>query len=467
MLLCAHSLRFEILGTMNAREHTKIVVSHMLRFDESFSCLEANAKIVNSTPNASVQIPSTKYRLKKAITSKLSIEYHVHCKNCKTYSVTTKSGHQFKCNACSTMIGTSAFAYFIHIPLQQQLRKIVTEKFEEVCLYPSSQDEDVIADIHDCIEYQKVAQKYSGRKFLSLSASTDGVALFNSSRQSLWAIQLYAHFMKPNDRYIPQNMIVVALYVGKEKPNMQDFFYQLMKEMRQIIDDGGFQIIKNEKTILCIPIITHCCCDLPAKAEVQGMVGHAGHYACGYCMHPGVSVKQSSKSKPYIRYIKRGQEEDRTHESFVKIYKQALSTAKIKGVKSISCLSAAEGFDMALGFGIDYMHCFLLGILNRLFDLWLSPKNHKEQFYIKHKCQDILKKRLLSIKPTSEITRKTRSITEKADFKANEHVVEKHVVVLFDFFSFGFVKKMLYRSLSAFVFWNIHFTQGKNYERRT
>lgn len=98
------------------------------------------------------------------------------------------------------------------------------KKFEEVCLYPSSQDEDVIADIHDCIEYQKVAQKYSGRKILSLSASTDGVALFNSSRQSLWAIQLYAHFMKPNDRYIPQNMIVVALYVGKEKPNMQDFF---------------------------------------------------------------------------------------------------------------------------------------------------------------------------------------------------------------------------------------------------
>lgn len=47
----------------------------MLRFDESFSCFEANAKIVNSTPNASVQIPSTKYRLKKAITSKLNIMF--------------------------------------------------------------------------------------------------------------------------------------------------------------------------------------------------------------------------------------------------------------------------------------------------------------------------------------------------------------------------------------------------------
>lgn len=137
-------------------------------------------------------------------------------------------------------------------------------------------------------------------------------------------------------------------------------------------------------------------------------------------MHPGVSVKQSSKSKPYIRYINRGEEEDRTHESFVKIYKQRLSIAKIKGVKSISCLSAAKGFDMTLSFGIDYMHCFLLGVLNKLSDLWLSPKNHKQQFYIKHKSQDILKKRLLSIKPTSEITRKPRSITERADFKANE-----------------------------------------------
>lgn len=100
---------------------------------------------------------------------------------------------------------------------------------------------------------RKLPRNIAEENLLSLSASTDGVALFNSSRQSLWAIQLYAHFIKPNDRYIPQNMIVVALYVGKEKPNMQDFFYPLMKEMRQIIDDGGFQIIKNNKTILCIP----------------------------------------------------------------------------------------------------------------------------------------------------------------------------------------------------------------------
>lgn len=416
---------FTILGEIHkvAKEHAGRVLSHMIQFDQSFTCLENNAKIVNSTPNASIRIPTTKYKLKKIIEPQLSFEYHVRCANCKKYSVTFKSGHQFKCDTCSATIGTSNSEFFIYIPLERQIRKMITDNFEEVCSYPAYRDKSVIADVHDCIQYQKVSQKYYGTKILSLTASTDGVALFNSSRQSLWAIQLYAHFLKPNHRYIPRNMIVVALYVGKEKPNMHDFFCPLMKELRRLNDAGGISIEKNENTLIFMPVITHCCCDLPAKAEVQGMVHHAGHYACGFCFHPGISVKKDNKSKPYIRYVDRGQDEvNRTHESFLKSYTKlgSLRSIETKGVKSISCLSAAKGFDLTNGFSIDYMHCILLGIMNRLFDLWLNSVNHKQPYYIKRKSQDILKKRILSIKPTSEITRKPRSITERADFKANE-----------------------------------------------
>lgn len=66
------------------------------------------------------------------------------------------------------------------------------------------------------------------------------------------------------------------------------------------------------------------------------------------------------------------------------------------------------------------MHCVHLGLMKKLFNLWLDTKNHKMPWYMKKKNQDILNKRLLNIKPVSEILRKPKSIFSKGDFKANE-----------------------------------------------
>lgn len=66
------------------------------------------------------------------------------------------------------------------------------------------------------------------------------------------------------------------------------------------------------------------------------------------------------------------------------------------------------------------MHCVLLGVVRKLLDLWCNTKFHKEAHYMPKKKQDVLNKRIMSIKPPTEITRKPRSINERADFKANE-----------------------------------------------
>lgn len=81
---------------------------------------------------------------------------------------------------------------------------------------------------------------------------------------------------------------------------------------------------------------------------------------------------------------------------------------------------AARDFNLISGFCIDDMHCVFLGLTRKHLDLWLNSNNHKESFYIKPKCQKVLNQRIQNLKPTSEITRKPRSIFDRADFKANE-----------------------------------------------
>lgn len=82
---------------------------------------------------------------------------------------------------------------------------------------------------------------------------------------------------------------------------------------------------------------------------------------------------------------------------------------------------AAIGFDLINGFGIDYMHCVLLGVMKKLMNLWLDSTNHSKEYYIKKPQQIILNDRLLGLKSISEILRKPKSIFLRGEYKANEY----------------------------------------------
>lgn len=98
-----------------------------------------------------------------------------------------------------------------------------------------------------------------------------------------------------------------------------------------------------------------------------------------------------------------------------------MKTEPIDGVKNISCLIAADSFDMINGFSIDYMHCILLGTVKKLLSLWLDSKYHSKSFYIHKNHQKILESRIMNIRVTTEKTRKPRSIFNRGEFKANEY----------------------------------------------
>lgn len=90
------------------------------------------------------------------------------------------------------------------------------------------------------------------------------------------------------------------------------------------------------------------------------------------------------------------------------------------GVIGLSCLVSFDRFDIINSFGLDYMHCVLLGVTRKLFDFYLHPNNHHETFYVKKNKQSELNRLLLSIKPNREVTRRPRSLRQRANYKASE-----------------------------------------------
>lgn len=394
------------------------LMTHNLRFNGSYTSMENMASVINSTPNASVKIPETKYLIKKFMQPNYKHEIHIKCNRCSNYIASL--GSEAHCELCDTTIKTLKSEYFFYIPLEQQLLHSIQNHIDEILsYYLFVRKQEHMTDIHNSRIFENIMAKYSGSILLPLIINTDGVKVFNSNQKSLWMIQVMQGWLPPSIRFYPTNIMIIASTFGAKKPNMSDFFFPFLNELRQISRKGGMQYHYKGQTYNFMPIILSCCCDLPAKADVQGMVGHSGHFACSFCLHPGISVAGDKKS--VIRYVEGSNKyELRSHPSMIRIY-ETMKTVKVKGVKSMSCLVAAKNFDLIFGFSIDYMHCVLLGILKKLLSLWLDTSNHLKPFYIKKKQQILLSNRLIKIKPISEIMRKPRSIFLRADFKANEY----------------------------------------------
>lgn len=377
--------------------------------------MESMAKIVNSTPQAAIKVPTTTYKLKQMVNPDFNVVYNIKCAKCGDY-IETKS-KEAECVKCSQRSRTANSSYFISLPIEPQIKKSIMDHFSEVISYHSNmmqKNENVIRDIHDSEQYMKVAKLYPDAIVVSLVINTDGAQVFNSSRKSsLWPIQMYQNHLNPSIRYLTDNILVAALFCG-ETPKMNELFLPVLKELKRIGESGGIWIEREQKKYHFIPLITHCVCDMPAKIKVQDINQFNGYNSCGFCHHPGVLIKKNPKHNGYVRYVRRDVSL-RNHEEFIKAYRAKKFTSD-NGIKGISCLVAAKHFDLVVGFGIDYMHCILLGVLKRLFELWFGSVKYLSKYN-----QNALNSRITRIKPILEISRKPGSVFDFAKYKANEY----------------------------------------------
>ena len=163
-------------------------------------------------------------------------------------------------------------------------------------------------------------------------------------------------------------------------------------------------------------------CDLPAKSLINNFRQYNGFYGCAKCLQPGITLTLGPRSHthiyPYIDDNPSGPQ--RTHEQTFEDVAHVMSTGVARnGVLGPSWFQSLKYYDLVRGTAIDYMHCCLLGVVRRMLNLWLSSPNSGKPYYIGH-LTTLIDRRLLSIKPISELSRAARSVTDRAHWKASE-----------------------------------------------
>lgn len=403
------------------------VVLNALKYNNPFTSIEKSIKILNEVPGSKFHLPESKYKIRKIVHPAFDFEVHYKCKKCQIYTLSPSKQAQnspTKCTQCGSTLEEKGEDFFIYIPLQQQLRQSIIKNFDSIIQFKDAQrdqDDQFISDIRDASIHKKMNAKFPNSFNLSLVVNTDGAEVFDSATKALWPLQLIQNFLHPNLRYLTSNILLVGIIFIKGKPDPAQFFLPLIREIIQLHKDG-FKIESMSSEIVFRPFITHCTCDLPAKAKCQCLTQFNGKFACGFCLHPGVSIANEKTGKT-VRYIRRDTPDPlRTHiETVLSLAKLRVNPKKpILGFYSIPCFIAIPEFDLIHGFTIDYMHCLLIGTTSKLVGLWLDPKKRNARYHISTENKVTLNKRLLAIRPPSFITRKPRSLGEKEFFKANE-----------------------------------------------
>lgn len=202
--------------------------------------------------------------MKKLAKLKYSYEYFVFCDNCKTLVKKEES-----CKICGRFNKKRKDNYFIYINIRQQIMHTLDKHFELIWSHINQERVDgVLTDSYDGCVYQNVDSKLEDQILLPLSINVDGAKIFNSSKSSLWPIQVTQHFLPPKIRYLRDNILIAGLYCGNEKPDVSVIMSPFAEEMINLQKNGIFSW-HNNSLLHFLPRVMFCVCDLPARAQMQ------------------------------------------------------------------------------------------------------------------------------------------------------------------------------------------------------
>jgi hypothetical protein len=129
----------------------------------------------------------------------------------------------------------------------QDLHEVIDQKFQNdnFCSLLQStlfqrkiNTSSTLKDIYDGKIYQSQisAGKLGQKNQISFSFNTDGISPFQSSTVTIWPIYLVINELPIHIRFKMENVILLGLWFGKQKPNMNSFLAPVV----QMINEGTF-----------------------------------------------------------------------------------------------------------------------------------------------------------------------------------------------------------------------------------
>lgn len=333
------------------------------------------------------------------------------------------------CEKCGEQIKKRKNNYFIYLPIKQQIQHTLDKHLDAILHLADQERKDgELHDVFDSNVFKNVSKNYDSEILLPLTLNLDGAKIFNSSKTTLWPIQVVQNYLPANIRFRPENILIVGLFCGPKKPDIPIIMAPFAQEMK-ILKQNGIFVHHKSKLHHFIPTVMFCSCDLPCRAEVQNCKP-MGYFGCPYCLQEGESVKNVKTGKSFVRFLKTQQAEIRTHQHAISVGFNVLNgkpSIDAKGIKGLSCMIAFKDFDLAKGFPIDYMHGVCIGVVPLMLDIWLGKKKlvYEENELYRFKQLSVqqrlgLNRRILALKPGMQISHKPRSILDRNFYTANE-----------------------------------------------
>lgn len=349
----------------------------------TWTATEDLARLMNRVIGEEKIPPSKKVLKQKFAPKNCTPVTHFLCDKCDLYLGTLLELNDSELKYCPNCKAQIEFNtkykknHFLTIPFQNHMQQILYENSEHLSLNSHSTSDD-ICDVHDGLYFRNLKANSNNVPYITLTFSTDGAAVFKSTKdKSVWPIQFVINEIDLNHRFKRENIFCAAISFGKT-PNMTFYLKPFIEEILTINNNGGLVFkTKNGETkkVLIYPMILTC--DILAKQYVLNKSSFHGYNGCSYCMHDGTLVDNR------VRYTNKDNVQFRTNEkSREDMIQSQILNQNVNGYKGVSALIALDYFDVVWQPVIDKMHNIDLGIVKKLFSLFLDAENKKKRLVL-------------------------------------------------------------------------------------
>lgn len=212
-----------------------------------------------------------------------------------------------------------------------------------------------------------------------LTLNVDWFEPFERGVYSVGAVYLTIQNLPRNERYKPQNVIIVGILPGPNEPKKKKNSYltPLVLELNEAWQNG-FNVLSPKYVPICVKLCLSCItCDIPATRKVCGFLGHNAALGCNKCLKKfEVNFGQRTNFSGYDREnwnLRSRDEHMRGIESIKnKVTKTGLQAAESQNGLRYSILLALPYFDPVRFTAIDSMHNLLLGTGKHAFEVWIE-----------------------------------------------------------------------------------------------
>lgn len=366
----------------SVKDALHILYVFCVRHNLNWTAMEDLAALVNTILNNNA-LPTSKYLFKKrfAYNNEMAQSIHLKCEHCKFYLGKKEffGDSEIVCPNCMCRTSSSIKYkknFFVTIPIRPQIVSTLKRNIRNLTINKTTCD-GVISDVQDAAYSAQLRKKMGPQRFITLTVSTDGGAVQKSAKhKSLWPIQCFINEITLSKRFKRQNIMCAAFDFG-ETPDMCVFMKPFIEEINAINANGGVAVKicgKEEKFLVVVSLVT---ADSVAKCSVLNKTQFNSHFGCPYCMHYGNVPIGSTQ----IKYSFQGNTADRLHDDVKNSMLQAATNAKaVNGYYGVSPLLALDTpFDLVWSVAIDKMHSLDLGVVKKMFDIWLNPKNRQKE----------------------------------------------------------------------------------------